>query len=35
LPRRAIDASGLPEIRAFLQQWVERMLGQVVEHGVF
>jgi hypothetical protein len=35
LPRRAIDASGSQEIRAFLQQWVERMLGQVVEHGIF
>jgi hypothetical protein len=35
LPRRAIDASGSLEIRAFLQQWAERMPGQVVEHGIF
>jgi hypothetical protein len=35
LPRRAIGASGSLEIRAFLQQWAERMPGQVVEHGIF
>ncbi len=35
LPRRAIDASGLPEIRASLQQRAKRMPGQVVEHGIF
>jgi hypothetical protein len=35
LPRRAIETSGSLEIRAFLQQWAERMPGQVVEHGIF
>lgn len=35
LLRRAIAASGVPKIRAILQKWADRMLGQVVEHGVF
>lgn len=35
LPRKAIAASGAPEIRVFLRQWADRMPGQVVEHGVF
>lgn len=35
-PRRCVIAVfGVPKIRAVLQKWADRMLGQVVEHGVF
>lgn len=34
LPRRALDASGNPEIRAFLHDWAKAKPGQVVAHGV-
>jgi hypothetical protein len=34
LPRKALDASGSPEIRAFLTQWAKDRPGQVVEYGI-
>ncbi|AKS47360.1 Ankyrin repeat-containing protein [Octadecabacter temperatus] len=34
LPRKALDASGSPEIREFLTQWADDKPGQVVEYGI-
>jgi hypothetical protein len=34
LPRKALEASGSPEIRTFLAQWAKDKPGQVVEYGI-
>lgn len=34
LPRRALNATGHTEIRAFLTEWAQEKPGQVVEYGV-